>query len=391
MSGEGENDAAERITRLHEVAADLHEAADEGTVYDAIIDAAVEILGFDWCSVSTPAEGYFELRRVSEAAPLEEGERLLRLDEGVAGETFQKNETIIFASPDDHDNAKPVRDSFNSGLSVPLGDWGIFQGVAEEHEAFDEQDHEAAELLASHAVAALERIDHEQARKEKNERLEKFASVVSHDLRNPLNVAELRLDLVRNECDSEHLDDIEQALDRMEQLITDLLMLARVGDEVREVEPVSLETVATSCWETFEPESSDGSLDVETDLTLLADTSRLKQLLENLIKNALQHGGSDVTVRIGDLDDGFYVEDTGAGIPPDERDQIFESGYSTGDGGTGFGLSIVSDIVDAHGWEIAVTESTEGGVSDERSESEARETRSSPGARFEITDVTIPE
>lgn len=373
MSGAGGNDAAERITRLHDVAADLQEAEDKATVYDAIIDTAVEILGFDWCTVAVPVEKHFELRRVSEAAPIEKGERTLRIDEGVAGETFQKDETIIFDTPDDHEEAKPIRDSFTSGLSVPLGDWGIFQGLANENEAFDEQDREAAELLASHAVAALERIEHEQARKEKNERLEKFASVVSHDLRNPLNVAELRLDLVRDECDSEHLDDIEQALDRMEQLITDLLMLARVGDEVHEVEPVALETVAKSCWETFEPESSGGSLDIETDLTLLADTSRLKQLLENLIKNALQHGGSDVTVRIGDLDDGFYVEDTGAGIPPEDRDQVFESGYSTGDGGTGFGLSIVSDIVGAHDWEITVTESAEG------------------GARFEITNVTILE
>ncbi len=371
MSGTGGTDARERITQLHGVAADLQEASDEGAVYDMIIDAAVDILGFDWCSVGVPTDGYFELRRVSEAAPLDEGVRLLRVDEGVAGKTFQENETVIFRNQEEHDEAKPVRDSFRSGLSVPLGKWGIFQGVASEEGAFDEPDREAAELLASHATAALDRIEHEQALKEKNERLEQFASVVSHDLRNPLNVAGLRLDLVKDDCDSEHLGDIERALDRMEQLIDDLLMLARVGQEGQVAEPLELAALVEECWSTVD--SADATARVETDMTVLADSSRLRQLLENLLRNALEHGGPDVTVTIGALDNGFYVEDTGPGLSADDCEQIFDFGYSTNEDGTGFGLSIVQDIVDAHGWDITVSEGSEG------------------GARFEVTSVATPE
>jgi signal transduction histidine kinase len=432
MTGTGGGDAQERITRLHEVAADLQAASGKPEVYDAVIEAAVEILGFDWCTVAVPADGYFELRSVSDAAPLKVGEQVLRIDEGVAGRTYQEQETVLFTDQD-HDDAKPIRESITSGLSIPLGEWGIFQGIAEEASAFDDHDREAAELLATHATAALDRIEREQELKEKNDRLEKFASVVSHDLRNPLNVAGLRLAMVREECDSEHIDDIEGALDRMEQLVENLLALARAGDEVQNVEPVELATLGEVCWETLD--SGDGSLSIEGDLTLLADASRFRQLLENLMKNAVEHGstnnqttsddavehgstrppsqaqedtgseasessvadapedgegrspsssraepddavehgGPDVTVRIGALDSGFYVEDTGAGIPPDERDEIFESGYSTDDDGTGFGLSIVKDIVDAHGWTVTVTESEEG------------------GARFEITGVTVTE
>ncbi len=71
-----------------------------------------------------------------------------------------------------------------------------------------------------------------------------------------------------------------------------------------------------------------------------------------------------MTVRVGTLADGrgFYVADDGPGIPEDERDEVFERGYTTSDDGTGFGLAIVSEIVDAHGGRITVAESEDGGV-----------------------------
>jgi PAS domain S-box-containing protein len=203
------------------------------------------------------------------------------------------------------------------------------------------------------------------------DRLERFASVVSHDLRNPLNVAEGRLELAREECDSEHLDAVDRAHDRMAGLIDDLLSLAREGRPVEEMEAVDLGGVAEACWQTVE--TADATLAVETDRAIRADRSRLRQLLENLIRNAIHHGGEDVTVEIGDLDaeDGFYVADDGPGIPEKERATVFESGYTTAEGGTGFGLAIVKEIAEAHGWAVGVTESAAG------------------GARFEITGVTV--
>jgi PAS domain S-box-containing protein len=200
-------------------------------------------------------------------------------------------------------------------------------------------------------------------------RLEEFASVLSHDLRNPLQVAETRLALAREAHDSLHLDELSHTLDRMEALIDDVLTLAREGQRVREPDPVDLAEVGADARRTVDAESA--RIDVEAETTVNADASRLQELLENLLRNAVEHGGSDVTVTIGDCTDGFYVADNGPGIPAVDREEVFDRGYSTAEGGTGFGLSIVAEIADAHGWDVTVTDSEAG------------------GARFEITGVEV--
>ena len=202
-----------------------------------------------------------------------------------------------------------------------------------------------------------------------NERLGQFASVVSHDLRNPLNVAAGRVDLERDQRSSEHLDAAARALDRIEQIIEGVLMLAREGEDIGERTRVSLASLAERAWASVAAEHATHVVD---DLAFDADADRVVQLLENLYRNAVEHGGPDVTVRVGALDDrpGFYVEDDGPGIPAALRDDIFEMRYTTSDG-TGLGLSIVETIASAHGWEVAATDA-------EHSET---------GARFEITGI----
>ncbi|WP_141396220.1 sensor histidine kinase, partial [Halorubrum ezzemoulense] len=148
-----------------------------------------------------------------------------------------------------------------------------------------------------------------------------------------------------------------------------LLILARDNKEVSDTQPVDLATIADRCRENVQMEQ--GRVITTVDRTVWADSSRLKQVFENLFRNAVEHGGPEVTVTVGELTDGFYVEDDGAGIPPDERNAVFELGYSQSANGTGFGLNIVKQIVDAHDWQIRVTDGTDG------------------GARFEITNVNF--
>ncbi|KAB7513732.1 hypothetical protein DM867_07925 [Halosegnis rubeus] len=182
-----------------------------------------------------------------------------------------------------------------------------------------------------------------------------------------LNVAVGRVELARETGELDHLDAVERAHERMNALIDDLLTLAREGDRVSDVEAVDIRDIARGCWANVS--TVDATLNVRTERSISADRSRLQQLLENLMRNALDHAGDDVTVTVGDIDGGFYVEDDGPGVPPDIRESVFDAGYSTDPSGTGFGLSIVEQIVSGHGWDITVTDGTDG------------------GARFEITGV----
>lgn len=199
-----------------------------------------------------------------------------------------------------------------------------------------------------------------QETEREREQLEEFTRVVSHDLRNPLDVAHGRLALAREECESEHLDHTEAALERMQELIEDLLTLARTGTEVRDPEPVDLAGLVEESRRNVV--LADATVVTEIDRRIRADRGRLQQLLENLLGNAVEHGGSDVTITVGELEDGFYIEDDGPGIPEADRDDVFEAGYSTTGDGTGFGLSIVEQVATAHGWEVRVTEGPTGGA-----------------------------
>ena len=205
------------------------------------------------------------------------------------------------------------------------------------------------------------RKQREQELERKNEQLDRFASVVSHDLRNPLSVAQGYLEIAADAHPSDALDTVAAALDRMELLIEDLLALARGGSPIDETEAVDLAALAETCWGNVS--TGDAQLVVAVDRRIRADRSRLEQLLENLLRNSIEHGGDDVTVTLGELDSGgFYVADDGPGIAPDTRGRVLDRGYSSTPGGTGFGLAIVAEIAEAHGWTIGLTESETGGA-----------------------------
>ena len=204
-------------------------------------------------------------------------------------------------------------------------------------------------------------------RKRRERRLEEFASVVSHDLRNPLSVARGSVELAQAESASEHLDRAERAHVRMEELIDDLLTLARQGTAATDPEAIEFRSFVEACWQ--QVVTAEATLRVEGDRTIRADRGRLQQLFENLIRNAIEHGTDAVTVTMGTLPGGFYVEDDGPGISASERDAVFEAGYSTASDGTGVGLNIVAQVVDDHDWDIELTAGADG------------------GARFEITGI----
>ena len=432
------------LSTLTEAIDRFMDAPDEETVAEHAVDTATAALEQDLCafwivddeeSVLRPIAATDAAREQIGTPPTFTG------GESITWRAFQEGELTVCedlaAEPDRYNPDTPVE----SELIMPLGEYGVIVVGATDPVTFTDVDVSLASIFANTVEAALDRaareqeaLAHSRELERQNERLEEFASIVSYDLRNPLQVAAARAELLQDEVDSEHLDAIERSHDRMAALIDDLLTLGRQGKAVLDIEPVNLAAVARECRETVG--TSESELVVEADATVPADRRRLQQLLENLIENAVEHGstrsrpqaddavehgstsppseapgeavepshaeteeestegtvaaatsgsepveaafrGGDTAtslrIRVGTLDDesGFYVADDGHGIPKSERETVFTSGYSTGSDGTGFGLSIVEQIAEAHGWSVSVTASASG------------------GARFEITDVDV--
>ena len=349
----------ERVLRaLHEVAAELPECDSVEAVCERTLEAAETVLEFDNCVVLLAADDRLKLVALSDDFPARDFDSL-PIDDSLGGYTYRTGESAVVDNASTHPEANP-QGPYESGISLPIGEHGVCQMISKNKGTFGKDDQELAELLVSHTEAALDRLTREAELTEQNERLEQFASVVSHDLRSPLQVAQGRVGLAQATYDSEELEIALDALERMNTMIDDLLTLARGGADLGEIQEVSLSALVEECWRTVE--TDEATLETDGDVRLRADQSRLRQLLENLVRNAVEHTGAPVTITVGALADarGFYVADDGPGISEEDRERVFRPGHSND--GTGFGLAIVERIVDAHGWTIDVTDSSAGGT-----------------------------
>ena len=248
--------------------------------------------------------------------------------------------------------------------------------------------------LRDRTQATVDLQERERALQRQNDRLESFASMLAHELRNPLNIAQIYSQSAMD-GDRDAAEEVATALDRMEEMINVMLVTARGTDVDLDRETVSLSDTATEAWDDLQDNAA--TLVVETDRGIRIDPVHLRHLLENLFRNSVEHssassrsqddeitapdssdaeikadgGDGGLTVRVGDLPTGFYVEDDGPGIPEAERESVFDAGYSSEETSIGLGLTFVAQLVESYGWEYDVTESGAG------------------GARFEFTDVDL--
>ncbi|MBX0294353.1 sensor histidine kinase [Haloarcula nitratireducens] len=240
----------------------------------------------------------------------------------------------------------------------------LYDAVADARDALAEQIRQAREAreMAEQSKRELER---------QNDRLDQFASTLSHDLRNPLTVARGHLELLSAQLttlDGEtnraelrtHVEKVEGAHDRIESIIDDVLTLTREGESIEQTAEVALDDVARDAWRNVD--SGGATLEITGTRSIRADRSRLLRGLENLFRNSIDHVGGDVTVAVGLLSDGFYVADDGPGIPESQLGDVFEYGHTTSEDGTGLGLSIVKTIAEAHGWRLYVDSTYEDGA-----------------------------
>lgn len=200
---------------------------------------------------------------------------------------------------------------------------------------------------------------------QKNDRLEKFASVISHDLRNPLGIAEGYVDFAEETGNHEDFQTVRESLGRMDTMIEELLTMASADTIVEDGEPIELVVLAQKAWQTAQTEGATLEINVESQATVTGDRDLLLNVFENLFRNAVDHNEPPLVVRVGTLDgtqQGFYIEDDGDGIPEDERETVFDHGHTTSADGTGLGLYIVNELISAHDWTIAVTDGSDGGA-----------------------------
>jgi len=225
-------------------------------------------------------------------------------------------------------------------------------------------DHERdfVSVLAEWIGAELEREKHYAKLREQNERLDEFAGIVAHDLRNPLSGAIGFVELAQEQVSGQVADFLERvrgSLDRMESMIAECLMLAKEGADVGERARVDLESVVRDAWDSVRTRDATLSVDIVPGTTVLADEMRLQRLFENLFRNCVEHGGRGVTVTVTGDADGFAVADDGPGLPADvERALIAADAENVKS--FGLGLVVVQRVISGHGWDLTVDSSAEG-------------------------------
>ena len=342
---------------------------------DALLEIVREVVGTDYATLSRirGEEYVFEAVDALDDATLHAGDRV-PVTATICERVIETEGTLVLDdveadAPELADRADDAAWGISRYLGAPVtvdGDvYGTFCFYDDETptEGFSDWEVTLVELLSNWVSSELER-------QRQNDRLDSFASMLAHELRNPLQIAQLYHPRAAD-GDEAAAERVATALDRIEELLDVILVTARGADWVVDGEAVTLADAAAEAWTNVA--AGDVELVVETDRTIRADPTHLQQLLENLFRNAVEHGGPDGYVRIGDVPDGFYVADDGPGIPEAKQREVFKAGYTTEDRGTGLGLTFVTQLADAYDWDCLLTESDDG------------------GARFEFTDVEFAD
>ncbi len=465
-----------KIEQLHKVAAQMETCSSEEKVYQLIIDATKRILKFTACSVNIVDGDRLETKATSYDEIPED--RYRSLNEGIIGRTYRTGKSYLVDDLRKDKDAKPSENRFQSCVSIPIWNIGVFVTISDKLNAFTREDLELGELLMSHATEALKRIysekeirrseakfrglfenvldgmyqttpdgkiisanpalvwmlgydseadllaidiahdlyvdpeerkisarkleeegelrnaelalkrkdgrhitvlenaravrdeqgkalyyegtltditerkKSEELLKKQKEELSAFTYTVSHNLKNYITIIQsyAKFLLLKKEGAKENTQKIIDVTKKMNEFVTRQLELADAGRAIGEPKKVDLNTVVDEIGKMYSIEIHPEDLP-----TITGDPRRLREIFNNLIDNAIKHGGADRIEISSEKKKNSYVicvKDNGRGIPKEDIDKIFDIWYSKT--GTGFGLTIVKKIVEAHGGSISV-------------------------------------
>ncbi len=354
----------EKLERLQQASADLETCESKEEIYAKAIEVAEDILEFDWCVINTPEKDRLVKKKASKNYPDEESSYLL-IDDSVAGKAFLENGSFLTPRIDEVEKASPTMDDYRSGITVPIGKFGVFQAISSAEDDFDEDDLIMAELLIVHVNEALNRIE--------SKKTEEFLnSMLRHELKNKSSIVQGYLQLIEeHDLDEEMESLIEKAIEANKverETIEKIRKLREIQDAVKE--RADLVQVIEDVIGVKKEIVEDFELELETDLPSLEIQAGpfLEELVENLVDNSIRHShGSLVKISIEEKENEVLcrVEDDGKGIPDEMKDKIFERGFKKGDNagsGSGLGLFLVKEIVESYGGIIEVKDSDLGGA-----------------------------
>ncbi|RYJ08034.1 hypothetical protein ELS19_19710, partial [Halogeometricum borinquense] len=310
----------ERLEGLHEVSQRLLTAETTTDVAQITMKMVVEL--FD-----LPVSAFWEYDADDDVlSPVAETDEAVRIvgeaptferDDALIWESFDSGEIRYYEDLTEQPGVYNPETPLRSEVFIPCGNHGIISSSATEPRAFDEIDIESLRLLEALVTEAITAVKREEqlaergeALQRQNDRLEEFADVVAHDLRNPMTGAVGFLEIARKTNESQHFERVEQSLERMEELIDELLMIARGDRQAVNIRTLSLQPIVEEAWSYTDAPKATLSADDPLG-EIQADETRLLQLFGNLSRNSVEHGGDDVTVEVGPLADegGFYVAD----------------------------------------------------------------------------------
>lgn len=361
--------------RILEIARQLNSTLEHRALLQQIISAVTEILQTEAASIMLldPATGELRFEIASNINPNTMEKLVIPIDGSIAGWIVTHGEPRVIedvANEPEHFGKVDSAIQFKTRnlLGVPLRTHkkviGVVQAVNKRNgEKFTERDIHTLTILASQAGIAIE-----------NARLFRqsdFIAEMVHELRAPLAALKASLSLLsRPNLPEAKREDIHQLLgsetDRLIRLTTDFLDLAQLesGRTRLDVKPFELYKLVSESAEVVHQQATDKNIKVNVpagELMIDGDRGKLKQVLLNLLTNAVKYnrpdGQIDITATIENRLVTVAVKDTGFGISEDNQKQMFQkffrvadtAGYTTG---TGLGLAITKHIVEAHGGEI---------------------------------------
>ncbi len=356
----------DRVKRLHEISAELQTYDSEDDVYSFVIKAAEDILDFDLCVINVPEGDVMKAAAISSEFPKSASstDKPLPIDDSLAGKTYLEKRSFLVRNKDENEHINPTSDDFESGISVPVGEYGVFQAVSTEPEHFTEEDLQTAELLMSHVSEALDRI-------QMKKREEFLHSLLRHDVGNKNQMIRGYLELMRDHDLPDEVktlvDKAEDASKANEDMIEKIRNLRDIEEE-EEIGEMEIDPIIEKASSKHRGQLREHGIDLDFSGCgcVVRGGSLLEELFSNLIENSILHsdcGEIKIYSEIEDDECVVTVEDDGSGISDEIKDEIFGKGFKSGeDRGTGLGLYLAKEIAENYDGSVEVKDSDMGGA-----------------------------